>query len=49
MMAENVSLVFAGELAKYNYHRDNLSVSVSGLILYKGTIFVVLRTSRAGL
>ena len=43
VVTENVPLVFAGELAKYNYHCDNLSVSVSGLILYKGTRFVVLK------
>ena len=49
MVAENVPLVFADELAKYNYHRSNLSVSVSGLILYKGTRFVVPKTLRAGL
>ena len=36
-----VYTLYVGELAIYNYHRDNLTVSDSGLILYKGTRFVV--------
>ena len=41
--------IFVGVLAKYNYHKDNLSVSASGLIMYKGTRFLVPQTLRAGL
>ena len=40
---------FVGELAKYNYHRDNVSVSTTGLVVYKGTRCVVPQKLRAGL
>ena len=42
-------LVFVGKLAKYNYHRDNLTVSDNGLILYEGSRFLVPQVLRAGL
>ena len=32
---------YVGELAIYNYHKDNLYVSDSGLIVYKGSRFLV--------
>ena len=38
-----------GELATFNYHKDNLSVNVSGLIMYKGTRFLVPKSERTGL
>ena len=41
--------IYVGGLAKYNYHRDNLSVSEGELILYKGSRFLVPKTLRAGL
>ena len=44
-----VYTLYVGELAIYNYHRDNLTVSDSGLILYKGTRFVVPKVLRPGL
>ena len=41
-LASKVQTVkYVGELAIYNYHRDNLTVSDSGLILYKGSRFLV--------
>ena len=49
VVAENFPLVFAGQLAKYNYHRSNLSMSLSGLVLYKGTRFLVPKNLRPGL
>ena len=49
IVAEKLPLVLAGDLAKYNYHRSNLSVSLSGLILYKGTRFPVPKKLRPGL
>ena len=49
ILAENLPLVFAGELAKYNYHRSDLSVSLSGLVLYNGTQFLVPKNLRPGL
>ena len=48
-MANKVTIIFVGELAKYNYPKDNLSVSVSGLLMYKGSRFVMPKTLRAGL
>ena len=35
-LASGVQTVYVGELAIYNYHRDSLTVSDSGIILYKG-------------
>ena len=32
---------FEGDLAVYNYHKDNLTVSQEGLVMYKGSRFVV--------
>ena len=49
IVAENLPLVFAGELAKYNYHRSDLSVSLSGLVLYNVTQFLVPKNLRPGL
>ena len=49
VVADKVPMVFVGKLAKYNYHRDNLSVSTTGLVLYKGTRFVVPQKLREGL
>ena len=40
---------YVGELAVYNYHRDNLSLSPEGLIMYKGSRFLVPKVLRAGL
>ena len=40
---------YEGELAVYNYHKDNLTVSLNGLIMYKGTRFRVPKVLRAGL
>ena len=40
---------YVGELAIYNYHKDNLTVSNSGLIMYKGSRFLVPKVLRAGL
>ena len=48
-LAGKVPTIYVGDLAKYNYHRDNLSVSEGGLILYKGSRFLVPKTLRAGL
>ena len=48
-MTEKLPQIFAGELAKYNYHRGKLSVSESGLILYKSTRFLVPKNLRPGL
>ena len=49
-LASKVQTVkYVGELAIYNYHRDNLTVSDSGLILYKGSRFLVPKVLRAGL
>ena len=48
IVAEKLHLVFAGELAKYNYHCSNLSVSLSGLILYKGTRCLVPKIGGLG-
>ena len=45
IVAENLPLVFAGELAKYNYHRSNLSRPV----MYKGTGILVPKDLKAGL
>ena len=33
VVADKVPMVFVGRLAKYNYHRDHLSVSTTGLVL----------------
>ena len=30
---------YVGELAVYSYHRENLSLSPEGLIMYKGSRF----------
>ena len=49
VVADKVPMVFVGKLAKYNYHRDNLSVSTTGLVLYKGTRFVMPQKLREGL
>ena len=40
---------FEGELAVYNYHKDNLTVSQEGLVMYKGSRFVVPTVLRPGL
>ena len=40
-LASKVQTVYVGELSKYNHHRDNLTVSDSGLILYKESRFLV--------
>ena len=40
---------YVGELAVYNYHRDNLSLRPEGLIMYKVSIFLVPKVLRAGL
>ena len=39
---------YVGE-AIYHYHKDSLTVSESGLILYKGSRFLVSKVLRAGL
>ena len=49
VVADKVPMDFVDELAKYNYHRDNSSVSTKGLVMYKGTRFVVQQKLRAGL
>ena len=38
-----------GELSVYNYHRDNLTVGSDGLIMYKGSRFLVPDVLRPGL
>ena len=38
-----------GELAVYNYHKDNLTVSQEGLVMYKGSRFLVPTVLRPGL
>ena len=40
---------FGRELAVYNYHKDNLTVSLDGLIMYKGSRFLVPNVLRPGL
>ena len=40
---------YVGELAVHNYNKDNLTVSHGGLIMYKGTRFLVPKVLRAGL
>ena len=40
---------YVGELAVFNYHQDNLTVSPGGLILYKTNRFLVPKVLRAGL
>ena len=40
---------FVGELTVYNYHKDNLTVSQEGLVMYKGSRFVVPMVLRPGL
>ena len=32
---------YIGELSVYNYHKDNLTLSPDGLIMYKGSRFLV--------
>ena len=50
MLASNVQVAkYVGELAVYNYNKDNLTVSHGGLIMYKGTRFLVPKVLRAGL
>ena len=39
---------YIGELGVYNYHRGNLIISPGGLIMYKGTRFLVPKVLRAG-
>ena len=36
-------------LEKWQNHKDNISVSESGLVMYKGSRFVVAKALRAGL
>ena len=48
-MASKVQTVYVGDLAKYIYHRDKLTVSDGGLILYKGSRFFVPQVLRVGL
>ena len=38
-----------GELSVYNYHKDNLTISPDGLIMYKGSRFLVPKVLRPGL
>ena len=40
---------YVGELAVYNYHRDNLTISPGGLIMYKTNRVLVTKVLRAGL
>ena len=40
---------YVGELAVFNYHQDNLTVSPGGLIMYKTNRFFVPKVLRAGL
>ena len=40
---------FVGKLAVYNYHKDNLTLSPEGLIMFKGSRFLVPETLRPGL
>ena len=40
---------FVEKLSVYNYHKDNLTVSREGLIMYKGSRFLVPETLRPGL
>ena len=40
---------YVGELAMYNYHRDSLTLSPEGLIMYEGTHFLVPNVLRPGL
>ena len=40
---------FVDKLAVYNYHKDNLTVSPGGLIMFKGSRFLVPETLRPGL
>ena len=49
-LAGNVQVAkYVGELAICNYHKDNLTISDSGLIMYKGSRFLVPKVLRAGL
>ena len=38
-----------GKLSMYNYHKDNLTVGSDGLIMFKGTRFLVPDILRPGL
>ena len=40
---------FVGDLAVYNYHRDTLTVSPEGLVMFKGSQFLVPEVLRPGL
>ena len=40
---------FVDELAVLNYYRDNLTVSREGLVMYKGSRFLVPQLLRSGL
>ena len=40
---------FEGNLAVYNYHRDRLTVSPEGLVMFKGSRFLVPAVLRPGL
>ena len=40
---------FEGKLSVYNYHRDSLTVSPEGLLMFKGSRFLVPETLRPGL
>ena len=40
---------FEGNLAVYNYHRDRLTVSPEGLVMFKGSRFLVPEVLRPGL
>ena len=40
---------FVGDLSVYNYHRDNLTVTLAGIIMFKGSRFLLPRSLRPGL
>ena len=48
-LASKVRTVYVVDVAKYNYHRDILTVSDGGLILYQGSRFLVPQVLRVGL
>ena len=49
MSHRNTYSKFVGQLAVYNYHKDNLTVSPEGLIMYKGSRILVPEVLRPGL
>ena len=40
---------FEGDLSVYNYHRDNLTVTLSGIVMFKGSRLLLPRSLRPGL